>query len=90
MGDKQPTRAEIEALRDAMLPRDLGGAEYQTTRIDGDPEEMAEALIKPSLPRVFFDQIDLSAQIGVAQMLAMFISRPGQASLEKDENHTLC
>jgi hypothetical protein len=84
MGDRQLTQAELKALRDAMFSQNPG-AGYQTIPVEGTPEEMAEALIKPSLPRAYFDQIDLSATIGMAQMLGMFVSRPPQASLEKDE-----
>jgi hypothetical protein len=82
---RQPTLTEIEAFRDAMLPRDLGGGDYEVIPADGTPEELADALIRSSLPRVFFDQIDLGTEIGLGQLLAMFVSRPGNASLEKDE-----
>src|SRR5437868_5498599 len=68
-----PTQTEIDAFRDAILPKgDQGGSGYELIPLDGTPEEVADALISSSLPRVFFNQIDLSTQIGMGQLLAMF------------------
>ncbi|HZO47599.1 MAG TPA: hypothetical protein VFB68_17005 [Xanthobacteraceae bacterium] len=76
---------DIRALRDALVPEDPNAPEYNILPTDGTPEQLADALIQSSLPKVFFDEIDLGTDIGQAQLLAMLFSRPRGASIEKDE-----
>lgn len=78
-------QSEAQALRDAMMSDELKGAEFEIIRSDGTPEQMADDLIKSSLPKAFFSDVDLATDIGKAQLLAMFVSRPRGASIEKDE-----
>ncbi|MFP5245518.1 MAG: hypothetical protein ACLGH0_02400 [Thermoanaerobaculia bacterium] len=55
------------------------------TEVTNDPESMAEQFIATELPRFFLDQIDLDNPMGLAQFLFAVVTRPGRASLEKDE-----
>jgi hypothetical protein len=80
-----PSAQDIQAFRDAFMPEDRNAAGYEIIPTDGTPEQFAEALIRPHLPKVFFDQIDIGTDIGKAQFLAMLFSRPRGASIEKDE-----
>ncbi len=53
--------------------------------ISGDPEAMAKMLIQDSLPRKFLDEVDISNDQGVEELLGRLMQRQYQASLEKDE-----
>lgn len=53
--------------------------------LEGQPEQIAEDLIRDSLPKTFLDQIDISTEEGKGKLLACLMLRQHQASLEKDE-----
>ncbi len=58
---------------------------YTSISLDGDPEQLAEALIRGSLPKTQLDEIDIRDQAGLARLFACLMLRRNQASLEKDE-----
>jgi hypothetical protein len=53
--------------------------------LDAEPEQIAEDLIRDSLPKTFLDQIDISDEQGISRLMACLLLRQHQASLEKDE-----
>lgn len=53
--------------------------------LDGDPEEVAEAFIRDSLPDVFLSEIDLSTPAGMLQLLTQLPGRYYKAAVEVDE-----
>src|SRR5262249_5697121 len=59
--------------------------DYEIIGLDGNPEEIADDLIRGSLPKTFIDEIDISTQEGLGRFFACLMLRRNQASLEKDE-----
>jgi hypothetical protein len=53
--------------------------------IEGDPDAVAENLIRPHLPEKFLDDVSLDSDEGIAELLWLLIRRMGHASIEKDE-----
>lgn len=64
---------------------DNEGGAYTTIGLDGDPEQVAEALIRSSLPKTQLDEIDIRDEAGLSRLFACLLLRRHQASLEKDE-----
>jgi len=60
-------------------------SETRIVRLDGTPEETAEALIADSLPQVFLDQIDLTSADGPRLFAVSLVRRRYEASLERAE-----
>jgi|GEM_PF-5850103 len=58
---------------------------YSVISLDGDPEAVAEDLIRDSLPKTFFNEIDISTDEGFSQLIACLMLRMHQCSMEKDE-----
>ena len=88
------TESRIESLREAEAqqeeqtqkefdnPKNL---RYNVIGLEGDPEQVAEDLIRNSLPKTQLDEIDIDSQEGLARLFACLMLRMNQASLEKDE-----
>src|SRR2546428_880157 len=57
----------------------------EVVSLEGDAEQIAEALISGSLPATFLDEIDMADDRGKARLIACLMLRQQQASLEKDE-----
>ncbi len=53
--------------------------------LNGDPDVVAENLIRPDLPDKFLDDVSLDSDEGIAELLWLLIHRRGHASIEKDE-----
>jgi hypothetical protein len=56
-----------------------------TVSIEGDPDSVAENLIRSHLPEKFLDEVSLDSDEGIAELLWLLIRRMGHASIEKDE-----
>lgn len=80
-------RAEIGTIvRTAALPpAHTQHHGYDQVTIDGDPDELSQRLIEPSLPAKYLDQISIADERGYADFLAQLFLRMGKASIEKDE-----
>jgi hypothetical protein len=64
------------------VPEDSG---MIAVSLEGDPEQVAGALVGQSLPDFFLSDIDLSTSMGMARWLNALVSRPYMASIEADE-----
>ena len=81
----QQPAAQEEQVQEEETAGDAENLGYTTVSLDGDPEKIAEDLIRDSLPKTQLDQIDISDQAGLARLFACLLLRKNQASLEKDE-----
>jgi len=80
-------RAEKAGTQEpASVPfRNPGNIGVEIVPLEGDPEQIAEGLIRSSLPKSFLDEIDIASSEGQGRLLACLMLRRHQASLEKDE-----
>jgi hypothetical protein len=77
--------AQQERQRQEATSNGPEGLSVTTIRLEGDPERVAEDLIRDSLPKTQLNEIDISDQAGLARLFACLMLRRNQASLEKDE-----
>ena len=79
----RPKSRKSEADRPASADGDKG--KVYTVALDGDPEAVAEQLLKPHLPPRSLDEVRIQTEEDMARVIAMLFLRRGLASLEKDE-----
>lgn len=81
----EPMVEESEEEYDAYFdnPDQIG---YNIIKLDGNTVEgLAYELHKDALPKTYIDQVDISKEEGLAQLMSCLLLRRSQTTLEKDE-----